>query len=143
MLARQRCQEIGILVIKIQPDDMNGLAAPYAGQLSAVNQCHPVPCSRLSRRLQAVDRIVVSQGQVGNALLCRALNQLLGSQRAIRRGAVAMQVDAWILVLGYSHGHSCHKTWPQCISLGRSEEHTSELQSRPHLVCRLLLEKKK
>src|SRR5690554_6985835 len=29
----------------------------------------------------------------------------------------------------------------RCI--GRSEEHTSELQSRPHLVCRLLLEKKK
>src|SRR5690554_7460146 len=27
--------------------------------------------------------------------------------------------------------------------LHRSEEHTSELQSRPHLVCRLLLEKKK
>src|SRR3989442_14694649 len=27
--------------------------------------------------------------------------------------------------------------------LKRSEEHTSELQSRPHLVCRLLLEKKK
>src|SRR5436305_8365788 len=29
------------------------------------------------------------------------------------------------------------------FSEGRSEEHTSELQSRPHLVCRLLLEKKK
>src|SRR3989442_6637753 len=28
-------------------------------------------------------------------------------------------------------------------ALERSEEHTSELQSRPHLVCRLLLEKKK
>src|SRR2546422_7058378 len=28
-------------------------------------------------------------------------------------------------------------------SLHRSEEHTSELQSRLHLVCRLLLEKKK
>src|SRR3989442_6392115 len=27
--------------------------------------------------------------------------------------------------------------------LARSEEHTSELQSRPHLVCRLLPEKKK
>src|SRR5690554_7255652 len=27
--------------------------------------------------------------------------------------------------------------------IDRSEEHTSELQSRPHLVCRLLLEKKK
>src|SRR5690554_6604744 len=30
-----------------------------------------------------------------------------------------------------------------CEQLIRSEEHTSELQSRPHLVCRLLLEKKK
>src|SRR2546429_3738686 len=29
------------------------------------------------------------------------------------------------------------------LQLGRSEEHTSELQSRLHLVCRLLLEKKK
>src|SRR2546422_7291771 len=29
------------------------------------------------------------------------------------------------------------------FSTGRSEEHTSELQSRLHLVCRLLLEKKK
>src|SRR2546429_1813484 len=31
---------------------------------------------------------------------------------------------------------------PACFSM-RSEEHTSELQSRLHLVCRLLLEKKK
>src|SRR5258708_26434217 len=29
------------------------------------------------------------------------------------------------------------------IAAGRSEEHTSELQSPDHLVCRLLLEKKK
>src|SRR5690554_7278153 len=35
---------------------------------------------------------------------------------------------------------SCHGTDGR---LARSEEHTSELQSRPHLVCRLLLEKKK
>src|SRR2546422_6708663 len=32
---------------------------------------------------------------------------------------------------------------PTCGSTRRSEEHTSELQSRLHLVCRLLLEKKK
>src|SRR5437870_8142226 len=32
---------------------------------------------------------------------------------------------------------------PQPIPDPRSEEHTSELQSRGHLVCRLLLEKKK
>src|SRR2546422_3360365 len=31
----------------------------------------------------------------------------------------------------------------ELVHVGRSEEHTSELQSRLHLVCRLLLEKKK
>src|SRR5258705_8808370 len=37
---------------------------------------------------------------------------------------------------------SCEKlTWPRNTGL-RSEEHTSELQSLRHLVCRLLLEKK-
>src|SRR5690625_3016355 len=34
------------------------------------------------------------------------------------------------------------EVWPH-VELIRSEEHTSELQSRGHLVCRLLLEKKK
>src|SRR2546422_5402416 len=34
-----------------------------------------------------------------------------------------------------------HPAWR--AALRRSEEHTSELQSRLHLVCRLLLEKKK
>src|SRR5690625_6834776 len=34
-------------------------------------------------------------------------------------------------------------TWLRSGDEGRSEEHTSELQSRGHLVCRLLLEKKK
>src|SRR3712207_7383957 len=32
---------------------------------------------------------------------------------------------------------------PSCATALRSEEHTSELQSRQYLVCRLLLEKKK
>src|SRR3712207_7068233 len=31
----------------------------------------------------------------------------------------------------------------EAVGEGRSEEHTSELQSRQYLVCRLLLEKKK
>src|SRR5260370_33660902 len=33
--------------------------------------------------------------------------------------------------------------WHQAVTLVRSEEHTSELQSHLNLVCRLLLEKKK
>src|SRR5690606_42020749 len=36
-----------------------------------------------------------------------------------------------------------HKDTPGLSIKGRSEEHTSELQSRENLVCRLLLEKKK
>src|SRR3712207_7198875 len=34
-------------------------------------------------------------------------------------------------------------TSPEFQAMARSEEHTSELQSRQYLVCRLLLEKKK
>src|SRR2546429_6223001 len=41
-------------------------------------------------------------------------------------------------VVKYSRLSTC-----QTIFSARSEEHTSELQSRLHLVCRLLLEKKK
>src|SRR2546422_7702253 len=35
------------------------------------------------------------------------------------------------------------RRWREVCKTRRSEEHTSELQSRLHLVCRLLLEKKK
>src|SRR2546422_8458089 len=38
---------------------------------------------------------------------------------------------------------SASSTRPPACTRRRSEEHTSELQSRLHLVCRLLLEKKK
>src|SRR5690554_7024263 len=41
-------------------------------------------------------------------------------------------------VLYKKKGHSSY----HLTTSPRSEEHTSELQSRPHLVCRLLLEKK-
>src|SRR2546422_5515216 len=36
-----------------------------------------------------------------------------------------------------------HERYGLAVEISRSEEHTSELQSRLHLVCRLLLEKKK
>src|SRR5437660_9401794 len=41
-------------------------------------------------------------------------------------------------------GSDARRARARCLSSAcRSEEHTSELQSRGHLVCRLLLEKKK
>src|SRR3712207_8084751 len=54
------------------------------------------------------------------------------------------------LVLGLHHERGDHGTpgggdldAPHALTAARSEEHTSELQSRQYLVCRLLLEKKK
>src|SRR5439155_25188227 len=49
-----------------------------------------------------------------------------------------------LFVVNTTGGHLIQLTQNQTInSSRRSEEHTSELQSRGHLVCRLLLEKKK
>src|SRR3989442_13290187 len=54
-------------------------------------------------------------------------------------GSSEFDIEATVdKILG--HMSCCKKI---CTSNIRSEEHTSELQSRPHLVCRLLLEKKK
>src|SRR3712207_8788976 len=44
---------------------------------------------------------------------------------------------------GYEHEVGCDDSSPCQLVHARSEEHTSELQSRQYLVCRLLLEKKK
>src|SRR2546422_7344376 len=47
----------------------------------------------------------------------------------------AKEEDVIVMISGYGPSKN--------LVLDRSEEHTSELQSRLHLVCRLLLEKKK
>src|SRR5258708_34478427 len=61
----------------------------------------------------------------------------------------------WLAITGSSHPDAAVPSWiarshvtgtyasRNDIQCGRSEEHTSELQSPDHLVCRLLLEKKK
>src|SRR5690348_17768675 len=60
-----------------------------------------------------------------------------GVAEAIARAATGSMRDALSVLdqlMAYGSG---------TITLARSEEHTSELQSPVHLVCRLLLEKKK
>src|SRR5258707_10785047 len=67
----------------------------------------------------------------------------------LAKGATPDRMFAELLgkVDGYCRGKggSMHIADPTTGNLGanRSEEHTSELQSRQYLVCRLLLEKKK
>src|SRR5690554_7414821 len=69
----------------------------------------------------------------GNAVaqLDVAQVQLAGSDLNPHITAARLQTGDLPCCFDYSGKHLC-----------RSEEHTSELQSRPHLVCRLLLEKK-
>src|SRR5690625_6579944 len=53
------------------------------------------------------------------------------------------QSSAWMLVQTLLRmGYICQNPVDKTFMPSRSEEHTSELQSRGHLVCRLLLEKK-
>src|SRR5207253_10135731 len=58
-----------------------------------------------------------------------------GRARLLRAGVARQQLDD-LLADARQVGAQLHE------HLRRSEEHTSELQSRGHLVCRLLLEKK-
>src|SRR5207253_8700754 len=89
--------------------------------------------------------------------LRRALDE--ESRRAIYRwhDAEHPSPPTWFDKLMDKIGHRIERAWdavqeffrklrPRGLNLSpgkRSEEHTSELQSRGHLVCRLLLEKKK
>src|SRR5258708_17408829 len=53
-------------------------------------------------------------------------------------------LDIWMFKCqGLNAVSECISDLSQSVDLMRSEEHTSELQSPDHLVCRLLLEKKK
>src|SRR3712207_8599839 len=64
--------------------------------------------------------------------------------RARRPGAVAGRaVDRRVDAGGGDAHRRRHRRRRPCGGVARSEEHTSELQSRQYLVCRLLLEKKK
>src|SRR5690554_7153213 len=56
----------------------------------------------------------------------------------INEGLTFMPAVNWVERGRFGDGNSVPR-----YHIVRSEEHTSELQSRPHLVCRLLLEKKK
>src|SRR5207253_4155823 len=84
-------------------------------------------------------REVQALGHQGNgSLRYKAECRLYRMQYFEERSGASLQVrhDA------PHHGAFSRRKAPWC-GASRSEEHTSELQSRGHLVCRLLLEKKK
>src|SRR3712207_7997525 len=60
----------------------------------------------------------------------------------LARDARALRPDGGVAAVGLLPG-AARRQLPAARPALRSEEHTSELQSRQYLVCRLLLEKKK
>src|SRR3989442_4673042 len=66
-----------------------------------------------------------------------------GVEEAKRRIAAALGADPGQVIFTSGGTEADNLAVIGCALAARSEEHTSELQSRPHLVCRLLLEKKK
>src|SRR5690554_8199999 len=82
-------------------------------------------------------------GYIGNAKAFRLTSSSggLGTyvfQKILDKGIV----DHLFIVQAYEGAYN-YEWFEKGSDILRSEEHTSELQSRPHLVCRLLLEKKK
>src|SRR5689334_24196362 len=62
--------------------------------------------------------------------------------QSVMSPAPRMPPSSWA-VSSHSGGTCAHASGRSSGTRARSEEHTSELQSQFHLVCRLLLEKKK
>src|SRR5436305_4380404 len=91
-----------------------------------------------------------SEGAAFNRIfVARAARKVPAMLDALRSGAVHLTGLRLLIPHIDEESHekvlalAAGKSKREIEELVRSEEHTSELQSRPHLVCRLLLEKKK
>src|SRR3712207_7487127 len=74
----------------------------------------------------------------------RVLERLVALDRAGHHAGARARLEGLrgVLALAGRGGHLAALVHPGAWVVDRSEEHTSELQSRQYLVCRLLLEKK-
>src|SRR3712207_6328411 len=65
-----------------------------------------------------------------------------GEEEFVRQARLLKKYGAAVIVMAFDEEGQAD-TMERRVAICRSEEHTSELQSRQYLVCRLLLEKKK
>src|SRR5690606_40225083 len=96
----------------------------------------PAPVPTALHPLSLHDALPIS-GRLASRLLSEQPLNLSGHASRRRRRRLTTK-DRAVRVL-----HRARTREPGLRDRGRSEEHTSELQSRENLVCRLLLEKKK
>src|SRR5690625_6765870 len=78
-----------------------------------------------------------------NSGIAGSVDYTPGGSHSFRYDLYAGTQDGCLIRFLLSVCRSHFESFPSDRALIRSEEHTSELQSRGHLVCRLLLEKKK
>src|SRR3712207_8191225 len=71
------------------------------------------------------------------------VGDVLGQHLALEQGALGVELPELLLRHPVDRGALGAPAAGEDARPARSEEHTSELQSRQYLVCRLLLEKKK
>src|SRR5215813_14576484 len=86
---------------------------------------------------KVLDDVLDGPDKAGHALAQDRVPGAVGSGRKAA-GDIAERLDCVIMKLTGESFALLDDDQP--LPLARSEEHTSELQSRPHLVCRLLLE---
>src|SRR2546422_11744381 len=105
---------------------------PYISELLGLGSYAAQPVAQ--PRFQLLRFVPELQGLADRADVLKHLVERVRVQRDDPRGGHESRDDT--RQLAFAHGADvAHRL--------RSEEHTSELQSRLHLVCRLLLEKKK
>src|SRR5690554_4811736 len=112
------------------------------------------PASQFVRQLRATKMRqnlvgMVSKNTINSILINGKIKLVRKALRGFRYKISAKCIGVHLQAMSLSNPHYIttglnHTGFRRAdrISVVRSEEHTSELQSRPHLVCRLLLEKK-
>src|SRR5690554_5717863 len=95
-----------------------------------------VSIGELARVISTVTALSARLIKVVNSPLLRSRQEITDLQMAVNRLGV-------VYTANLATGLAMAQLFQTTTDIIRSEEHTSELQSRPHLVCRLLLEKKK
>src|SRR5687768_16629684 len=106
---------------------------------------HAVHCPHRNHGLPRISRLGWLMGLYGENF--DRIERLLdsrrlgpGSYRSIGHDGLPLDVDVLAV---HAYMSELRLSYALIDPVSRSEEHTSELQSRLHLVCRLLLEKKK
>src|SRR5690606_42133014 len=101
--------------------------------------CHNDTAPTSPHPLSLHDALPISSERAETEKEIAALDELLGQIAAAAPDAEPIVEDGWSSSVA-AFAAAADEWSPD---LPRSEEHTSELQSRENLVCRLLLEKKK